>query len=126
MTMQVNKETTTSDSLDWIKGSVESAEDTDQAGKPEVSGDIVLQGTLSIAEADSMHEQLSHVVNAHIDVSLDTEELNRVDCAGVQLIYAFISSVKQHENKVHWLAVSEALKTASETLGLANKMGYEG
>jgi len=109
------------DSLDWIKGTEESADDS--VAEP-VSGDIVLEGSLGIAEAEAMHQSLSRVLDAHVDVSIHSENLSRVDAAGAQLLYAFVKEAKKRALDVTWQSVSDTLRETATTLGLSAGMGF--
>jgi len=108
------------DSLDWIKEGGDEAE----ADVAEVSGDLLLEGSLGIAEAESMHQTLSRILNAHVDVTITSEDLSRVDAAGAQLIYAFVKEAKSRSVKVAWKSVSDALQETVTTLGLTEGMGF--
>lgn len=107
-------------SLDWIKGAGKQSEDIDKA----ISGDIVLEGTLGIAEAEAMHQSLSRILDAQIDVSIQSENLSRVDAAGAQLLYAFVKEAKTRSVSLKWLSVSDALKETTITLGLSKGMDF--
>jgi len=112
--------TTQVDSLDWIKDSDEKADDD-----VPVSGDLVLEGSLGIAEAEAMHQQLSQILNAHVDVSIQSEDLSRVDAAGVQLLYAFVKEAKSRSVPLQWASVSDALLETATVLGVHEGMGFE-
>jgi len=108
------------DSLDWIKGSGEKA--ADDAMK--VSGDVVLEGSLGIAEAETMHQTLSRVLDAHVDVSIESEDLSRVDAAGAQLIYAFVKEAQSRSIAITWKSVSDALRETATRLGFVDAMDF--
>ncbi|MFQ5518450.1 MAG: lipid asymmetry maintenance protein MlaB [Mariprofundus sp.] len=111
------------DSLDWIKGTGnEPDEDVEQ--EP-VSGDIVLEGSLGIAEAEAMHQTFASVLQANVDISIQSEALSRVDSAGTQLLYAFVKEAKQCSITLKWLSVSDVLKESAAALGLTDGMGFE-
>jgi len=117
----MNKDKQQADSLDWIKG--ESAEDA--AAEAEVSGDLNLEGSLGIAEAETLYQRLLEMLDAQVDVCIESETLSRVDTAGVQLLYAFIKEAETRSVKVIWKSVSDALKETAATLGLSENMGFE-
>ena len=108
-----------SDSLDWIKGSNDAVE------SDEVSGDIVLEGALGIAEAEAMHQQLSAILDAGVDISITSKNLSRVDAAGVQLLYAFVKEAKVRSLALTWESVSDALMEAVTVLGLCEGMAFK-
>jgi len=108
-----------SDELDWIKQS-----DDEPEAASEVSGDIVLTGSLGIAEAEAMHQQFSAILDAQVDISINAADLSRVDAAGVQLLYALAKEAKSRSIKLTWESVSDALTGAASTLGLSEGMGF--
>jgi len=107
------------DSLDWIKEGGDAAVDAE-----EVSGDLLLEGSLGIAEAESMHQTLLRILDAHVDIRIQSEALSRVDAAGAQLIYAFVKEAKNRSVAVCWESLSDALQETAATLGLTDGMGF--
>jgi len=108
------------DSLDWIKQGDEKASDDVVL---DVSGDLLLEGSLGIAEAEAMHQRLSQILDAHVDITIQSEDLSRVDAAGVQLMYAFVKEAKSRSITVKWASVSDALEEAATMLGLHDGLG---
>jgi len=118
------------DPLAWIK-SDEPA--TEQAGEKsatdasdndaDVCGDIVLCGSLGMAEIDGMHESLIKLLHAHVDITIQSEDLSRVDAAGAQLLYAFVQGAKAQETPLTWTSVSDDLRQTASILGLSEGMG---
>jgi len=113
------------DSLDWIKSTGEEAgASADDSSVEPVSGDVVLEGSLGIAEAEPMHRQLLAVLDAQVDISIASEQLSRVDAAGVQLLYGFVKEAKARSIDLKWMSVSDALLEAATALGLNDNMGF--
>jgi len=117
----MNKDKQPADSLDWIKG--ESAEDN--AAEAEVSGNLNLEGSLGIAEAETLYQRLLAILDAQVDVCIESETLSRVDTAGVQLLYSFVKEANVRSMKVEWKSVSDALRENAAMLGLSENMGFE-
>jgi len=109
------------DSLDWIKGSDEALE----VDKEAISGDIILEGVVSIAEAEVLHQTLSSVLGANIDITIESEGLGRIDAAGAQLLYAFIKEAKARSLSVTWKSVSDALLETTTVLGISEGMAFK-
>jgi len=109
------------DSLDWIK----QADDSGETAVEAVSGDIVLEGSLGIAEAEAMHQRFASILDAGVDISIDSEDLSRVDAAGAQLLYAFVKEAGSRSIHLQWKSVSDALNAVTDTLGLTAGMGFE-
>jgi len=112
------------DSLDWIQGNNDTAVDSDAADE-KISGEIILTGSLGIAAAESMHRKLCSILQAQVDISIESEDLSRVDAAGTQLIYAFIKELSTRNIPLKWISVSDALHQAADTLGLTEGMHFE-
>ena len=114
-----------SDSLDWIKSGGEAADDNGAAAESvAVSGDVVLSGRLGIAEAEAMHQQFTQILDAQVDITLTTEDLSRVDAAGVQLLYALVKEAKARSIALCWASVSDGLLEAATALGLQDQMNF--
>jgi len=107
--------------LDWISNPDTPKEEV--VAEP-VSGDVVLEGSLSIAEAETMHQSMMAVLDANVDISIASEDLSRVDAAGVQLIYAFVKEAKSRSISVEWKSVSDTLLETATVLDLHEKMGF--
>jgi len=114
-----------SDSLDWIKSVGEADDDNGAAAESvAVSGDVVLAGRLGIAEAEAMHQQFTQILDAQVDITLTTEDLSRVDAAGVQLLYALVKEAKARSIALCWASVSDGLLEAATALGLQDQMNF--
>ena len=115
------------DAVEWIKAET-AATDADGSNATEpnapVSGEITLEGSLTIAEAEAMHLQLSQILNANVDITIEAEALSRVDTAGTQLIYAFVKEAKNRSLSLTWKSKSDALAECAATLGLTEGMGF--
>ncbi len=120
------KQTSVEEAVGWIKAETAAADadgSTAEADAP-VSGEITLEGSLTIAEAEAMHLQLSQILNANVDITIEAEALSRVDTAGTQLIYAFVKEAKNRSLSLTWKSQSDALAECAATLGLTEGMGF--
>lgn len=115
----------TEEALDWLMQDKQLSEQGQEAEVIAVSGDLLLKGSFGIAEAEFMHQKFSRILNAHVDISIQAEGLNRVDTAGVQLLYALVKEAKSRAVSLTWLSVSDVLVDAAETLGVTKGMGFE-
>jgi len=110
------------DKLDWIKtDACRDATTGDEIAS--VCGDIVLEGRLGIAEAEAMHAVFGQILQAGVDISIESDALSRVDAAGVQLLYALVRQAQKNKINVTWLSPSDALRQAVEVMGLSQAMG---
>ncbi len=114
---------TEGEALDWIVASTSESEDVVE--KEPVSGDIVLEGSLGMVEAETMHHKLSAILQANIDVTIQSEALSRVDSAGTQLLYAFVREAGQLAISIKWVSVSDELRESAVRLGLSEGMRFD-
>jgi len=111
---------TQEEALEWIKNGGDKPVPVE-----DITGDIVLEGTLGIAETEALHRRFSAILQAQLDMSIDCKNLNRVDAAGVQLLYALMKEAKARSIGLQWVNVSDVLKEAAKLMGLAEMMGFE-
>ncbi|TLS66293.1 STAS domain-containing protein [Mariprofundus erugo] len=112
------------DPIAWIISAPAGDEATPDQDQP-LSGNIVLEGSLGIAEVEALHQRMTRILQANVDITISTEQLSRVDAAGAQLLYAFVREVRQRGLPLKWTSVSDALLEALNALGLNDHMGIE-
>ncbi|PCI43576.1 MAG: hypothetical protein COB41_06765, partial [Proteobacteria bacterium] len=78
-----------------------------------------------IAEAEAMHQKLSAILDAGVDISITSENLSRVDAAGAQLLYAFVKEANIRSLALTWQSVSDALMETVAVLGLSEGMAFK-
>ncbi len=83
---------------------------------------VDLPENLTIATADSLHQRLDEYVLGHSDIVLNPAEVNRIDTAGLQLIYAFIISLKKQNLGCTWASKSDVITDAAIQLGLKEQL----
>jgi len=90
----------------------------------ELSDTIVidLPDNLTIATAESLHQILESTVEKHQDVVFNAENVNRVDTAGLQLLYAFCIEQKQHQLSVQWRSVTASLAEGADLIGIGKAL----
>ena len=91
----------------------------------DVSNTVVLEGNFTIADAESMHQQLNAVLHSHHEITIEAGSLSRIDAAGVQLLYAFVSSAKLMGAVLTWASISDELRDSVKVLGLSQEMGLD-
>ncbi len=84
---------------------------------------VDLPENLTIANAESLYNELDQYISGSKDVVFSANDVARADTAGLQLIYVFMRTLKQHEAEVSWSSPSSALIEASEQLGLKEHLG---
>lgn len=84
---------------------------------------VDLPENLTIANAEALYSELEAYTSGTQDIILNASEVARADTAGLQLIYVFLTTLKQHQATVSWSAPTSALIEASEHLGLKDHLG---
>ena len=87
---------------------------------------IELDPVITIAEAQSLHEQLQGYLDRGGDLSVDASGVHMVDTAGLQLLLAFVLELKNQNRAIIWRSYSPAFKETVELLGLAELLGLDG
>lgn len=91
----------------------------------ETVGSITFDDTLDITLAASYHEQLNQLLNQYKTITLNAENVERIDGAGLQLLAAFMKSAASLHISVEWQACSELVKKQANLLGLTGSLGFE-
>ncbi len=79
---------------------------------------VELPSSLTIATVEELHKLLDPFAIGGQDIVLNAEQVERVDTAGLQTLYAFHQALKSHSGVMSWSTISEALLEAAELLGL--------
>ena len=88
--------------------------------------ELQLPENLTIAHVNNLHEQMESLINQqdHDAISVQADAVSRIDTAGVQLLFAFSKSAKEHSISLTWKSPSETLVGAAKTLGLDTSIGF--
>jgi anti-anti-sigma regulatory factor len=86
---------------------------------------LALRGAADIAAAQLLREQLLAVLSPERDVVLDLEELEKLDGAGAQLVFAVKAFVERAGRKFSLVAGSGAPRRALEDAGALVALGGE-
>lgn len=84
---------------------------------------IKLEGSLDISKVDSLFEQFQNCLTKGADLTVEAEDVNRVDTASLQLLLAFHSEFKKSGYQWAWGSYSEDLSTAANLLGVYDLLG---
>ncbi|RDH86953.1 MAG: hypothetical protein DIZ77_18740 [endosymbiont of Seepiophila jonesi] len=91
-----------------------------EATVPAVKENVVSLGeSLTIQEVAGMLETLRRSLEMGGTVTLNAEELDQMDGAGIQLLCTFAKEAVNQHIEIKWGATTEKLKSAAELLGLA-------
>ncbi|EMR14276.1 anti-anti-sigma regulatory factor [Methylophaga lonarensis MPL] len=86
---------------------------------------IELGDKLTVAEVTDCYLRMLEVLLAGEAVSINSANLQRVDAAGAQLVFAFAQACAQQQLPIDWQEPSQALKESLELLGLAEKINIQ-
>jgi anti-anti-sigma regulatory factor len=80
-----------------------------------------LPEALGIAQVHALHEQLELMMNDETieDINIDASAVQRVDAAGVQLLYVLNKTAADRSLKIHWCNISNKLARAISIMGVA-------
>ena len=98
------------DSIKWEEG----WEETILAGSVKLD----LPENCTIAAAEGLHHEMEEMLAGGQDVVVNGSAVERVDTAGLQLLYSFQEALKGVEASISWSEPSASLLEASEKLGL--------
>ncbi len=73
---------------------------------------------VTITNSSDLHEQLKEIAVGTSDIRLDASEVEKIDTAGLQLIFAFIRSYMSKEKMANNIDMSAELKQAMAGLGI--------
>ncbi len=78
-----------------------------------------LPSHFSIATVEEIHAQMSSILNLEkMSVEIDPSEVESVDTAAIQMLYAFIEQIKVSGKSTHWKIHSEKIAQASSMLNI--------
>ena len=93
------------------------------ASKTESSQKIELKPVMTIAEAQSLHEELQGYLDHGVNIELDANQVHMIDTAGLQLLLAFVRELKNQNRTLTWIGASPAFKETAALLGLTELLG---
>ncbi len=90
------------------------------------SDSLALSADCTLAEADSLKEALSGLIDEPRAVTLDASALQRIDTAALQLLAAFVRDRRIGGRAVTWRGAEHALEPAARLLGMSDLLGLAG
>ena len=82
---------------------------------------IKLEPVSVINNAESIYQELERI-NADTDVNIDASEVEMIDTAIFQLLYAFVIKIQSSSHSVNWIKPSEEFIGRAKLLGLSSHM----
>jgi anti-anti-sigma factor len=87
---------------------------------------IVFDGSLDIAGAAQLREQLLQALTSKQPVVLNAANVEKVDTAALQVLTAFFKDADAQNLDVQWKEPTQAVKNAAQLLGLAGSLRLNG
>jgi anti-anti-sigma regulatory factor len=94
----------------------------DQDGKPGVAR-VVLPEALTIAESGDCYRELRQCMEQGGDIEVDTDALNRIDAAGIQMLFAIQRTLHETGHALRWSRAGRTFADAAELLGMSASLG---
>ena len=83
---------------------------------------LVFEGTLDIAGAGRLREQLMHALSEKQPVVIDAANVERVDTAALQVLTAFFKDAGAQNQEISWKEPAQVLTNAAQLLGLHDSL----
>ena len=84
---------------------------------------IVLDQVLTIADAHKLKEQLLPYLKATGEIKIDGSKVEMIDTSTMQVLVAFLNTLKQRGVTGKWVGASRPLLNTSRLLGLTKQLG---
>lgn len=84
---------------------------------------LVLPAAMDVANARKVYTLMQSHLSGAGDLELDGEAVERMDAAGVQLVYAFCRELRSQKRSLLWRGLSEPLLKALALSGVQEACG---
>jgi ABC-type transporter Mla MlaB component len=84
---------------------------------------ITLGSTLDVRYAADLKKKMSTLLRRKPPFELDGAQVDRVDTAGLQVLFAFILEARSRGIDITWRMASDSLKTAARLIDLQDQLG---
>lgn len=81
--------------------------------------EINLDESVDISRVGLLYDRLGQAFNQSSPVTLKLSSITNIDCAGIQLLYAFAQSARIQGMEIIFSQPSDTLLAAAKTVGLA-------
>ena len=100
--------------------------DGDDLLTDDVEGNLVQFGNcLDISEVIAHYDSMYDYLNSGQDIYLDAENLEKVDAAGLQLLFSFIQSSTRKRVSIQWVSISDELKRMIDCMGFSGPINMD-
>ena len=121
-----NKALISEDEFDALLDEISERKNHNDTAAAVESSPFKLPERLCIADVEAVKASLDSYFAALGDLSFDAGEIERVDSAGLQLLFACKQRADANGRKFSWAATSEELCATAERVGLANVLDLHG
>lgn len=80
---------------------------------------------LGIAELDQLYTRLLQALAENTQVEFDCSQIERIDAAALQMLFAFSQESAVHGQTIDWTGASDAFINNTRLLGLSEAMGLD-
>jgi len=85
----------------------------------ETSADVINLGPeLSIKTVAELKSSIEPFYASHANISLDASELQKIDTAGLQLLFSLKQSLDRRQQKINWVHSNAIINQAAEIIGM--------
>jgi len=81
--------------------------------------EIDLDESVDISRVGLLYDRLGQAFNQSSSVTLKLSSISNIDCAGIQLLYAFTQSARNQGIEIIFSQPSDTLLAAAKSVGLA-------
>jgi len=81
--------------------------------------EISLDESVDISRVGLLYDRLGQALIQSSPVTLNLSTISNIDCAGIQLLYAFTQSARNKGTEIIFSQPSDTLLAAAKTVGLA-------
>ena len=83
---------------------------------------VDLPANLTISTAEALYEKFEALLLEDCDINVNAKAVERVDTAGLQLLYVFKDALSKRNLTMKWKSTSESLIEAATQIGLSEKL----
>jgi anti-anti-sigma regulatory factor len=81
-----------------------------------------LPGDCSIAHVSHLQRELNNLLDTCMEVIFHADSVSKIDAAGVQLLFGFVSALNAKGGHWQWVEPSQRLRTAVQLLGMGDRL----
>jgi anti-anti-sigma regulatory factor len=86
---------------------------------------IILDAIITIAEAAALKDHLLAYVNQRGEINIDGSRVESVDTAGLQVLLAFVRTIRAQGTVIRWTGISGALLNTAQLMGVAKLINLQ-